>query len=276
MNRKIEDYKILAKELRKDILAMIYRTKSPHIGSSFSMVELLIILYYEVLRINSKDPLNKNRDRFLLSKGHGCATLFAILAKKGFLKKEELINFAQNGGCLGQHPNMDVGKGIEITSGSLGHGLSIGAGMALAGKYDKSDYKTFVFLGDGELNEGSIWESALFASQHKLDNLIIIIDRNKLQALGSGPDILNMEPLLDKWISFGWQTKEVQGHDLKDIFETFEKIPFQKDKPSCVIAKKIKGKGVSFMENDFKWHDKYPDEEEYNKALKEIDLAVEE
>jgi transketolase len=274
MNGKIEDYKILAKELRKDILSMIYRTKSPHIGSSFSMVELLIILYYEILRVNPKDPLNKNRDRFLLSKGHGCATLFAVLARKGFLKKEELINFAQDGDYLGQHPNMSVGKGIEITSGSLGHGLSIGAGMALAGKHDKSDHKTFVFLGDGELNEGSIWEGALFASQHKLDNLIVIIDRNKLQALGSGSDILNMEPLLDKWTSFGWQTKEIQGHDFQEIFETFNSIPFKKDKPNCVIAETIKGKGVSFMENDFKWHDKCPDEKEYDKALKEIDSAV--
>jgi len=261
MFQGIEEYKVKALELRRDILNMIYRTKSPHIGSSFSMVELLIALYYGIF---------KEKDRFLLSKGHGCPAFFAVLAKKGLLKKEELDSFAEDGACLGQHPNRDISKGIEITSGSLGHGLSLGSGMALAEKYDKSEHRVFVFLGDGELNEGSVWEAALFAGHHKLDNLTAIIDRNRFQALGAGVDIMNLEPLAGKWISFGWAAKEINGHNFKEIFETLEKLPLEKGKPNCIIANTIKGKGVSFMENDFRWHDKCPNEEEYQRALEEL------
>ena len=266
----IEEYKVLAKELRRDILDIIYRTKSPHIGSSLSMVELLVVLYFRILSLDPGKPSDKNRDRFLLSKGHGCPALFAILAKKGFLTKEDLDGFALNGDCLGQHPNRDVGKGIEITSGSLGHGLSQGSGMALAGKYDKANYRVFAFLGDGELNEGSVWEAALFASHHKLDNLVVIIDRNRLQALGSGSEIMNLEPLAEKWASFGWAVKEIDGHNFEEIIGALEKIPLEKGKPTCIIANTTKGKGISFMENDFRWHDKFPDEKEYQKALEEL------
>lgn len=266
----IEQYKALAKELRKDVLDMIYKSKSPHIGSSLSMVDLFVALYFNTLNINPENPSEKTRDKFLLSKGHGCATLFATLAKKGLIKKEDLETFALDGSFLGQHPNMDIKRGIEITSGSLGHGLSIGAGMALAGKYDKEDYRAFVYLGDGELNEGSVWEAALFAAHHKLDNLIAIIDRNRLQALGKGKDIMNLEPLADKWKAFGWAVKEIDGHNMEEIINTLADVPFEKGKPACIVANTIKGKGVSFMENDFRWHDKCPDEQEYQKALKEL------
>jgi transketolase len=260
----------LAREVRKDVLDMIYKTKSPHIGSSLSMVDLFVALYFSALNIDLNNLSQKNRDRLLLSKGHGCATLFAVLAKKGFIAKEDLDTFALDGSSLGQHPNMEIKKGVEITSGSLGHGLSVGAGVALAGKYDKEDYRVFVYLGDGEINEGSVWEAALFAAHHKLDNLVAIIDRNKLQALGKGEDIMDLEPLADKWKSFNWGTKEINGHNMEEIMDVLNSLPLEKGKPTCIIADTIKGKGVSFMENDFRWHDKCPDEQEYQKASEEL------
>ena len=169
---EIEKNKALAKDVRKDVLTMIYNTGSPHIGSSLSMVDLFVALYSNVLKINSDD--RENRDRLLLSKGHGCATFFSVLNRKGIISQEDFESFATDGGCLGQHPNMDLKRGIEITSGSLGHGLSVGAGMALAGKHDQKDYRVLVYLGDGELNEGSVWEAALFSAHHGLDNLTAI------------------------------------------------------------------------------------------------------
>jgi transketolase len=263
---EIEKNKTLAKEVRKDVLDMIFRTKSPHVGSSLSMVDLFVALYFGALNL---DNFN-SRDRLLLSKGHGCATLFSVLCRKGLISKEELDSFAADGGRLGQHPNMDAKKGIEITSGSLGHGLSVGAGMALAAKNDRNDYKIFVYMGDGELNEGSVWEAVMFAAQHKLDNLVAIIDRNGLQCLGEEKEIMCLDPLPDKWKSFGWGAKEIDGHDMEEIMETFSKLPFENGKPSCIVAKTIKGKGVSFMENERRWHDRCPDEAEYKKALEEL------
>ena len=272
MNENEEIYKLegLAKKIRKDILELIYQTKSPHIGSCFSMVELLVALYFKILRINPKNPQDPNRDRFLLSKGHGAPALYPVLAERGFIKKETLEGFARDGGTLEQHPTRNVSQGIEISSGSLGHGLALGCGMALAGKYDKKDYRVFVYLSDGEMEEGSTWESILFASHHQLDNLVAIVDKNKFQALGKTSEILNTDPLPRKWQSFGWEVKEIDGHNLKEIIFTLEKIPFQLEKPSCLIAQTIKGRGVSFMENNGEWHDKYPNEEEYEEALKEL------
>jgi len=264
------DYIKFAKEIRKDILDMIYRTKSPHIGSSFSMVELLIALYFKILSVNPEKPDDPNRDRFVLSKGHGCPTLYSVLMHRGFLNKDILNGFAVDGGTLEGHPTRNISQGIEISSGSLGHGLSIGVGMALAAKYDKKDHRIFTFLGDGELNQGSIWEAIMFAAHHKLDNLVAIVDRNKLQVLGKTSEVLNLEPLSEKWRSFEWEVQEIDGHDFQQIIDTFENIPFQKGKPSVVIAHTIKGKGVSFMENVPCWHDKYPDDQEYKKALEEL------
>lgn len=249
---------------------MIYSTKSPHIGSSFSMVELLVALYWKILNLKEGKLTDPNRDKMLLSKGHGCAALYAVLAKRGFIDKKEFEGFAKDSCSLGQHPNRDIKSGIEITSGSLGHGLSIGNGMALAAKNDNSDSRIFVFMGDGELNEGSVWEAALFAGHHNLDNLIAVIDRNKLQALGSSSDIMNLSPLSDKWKAFGWGVKTVNGHDIDEIIAALESVPFEEGKPSCLIADTVKGKGVSFMENNFKWHDKCPDEKEYQAALEEL------
>lgn len=249
---------------------MIYRTKSPHIGGSFSMVELLVVLYFKILKVDAKNPGDPNRDRFLLSKGHGVPSLYAVLAEKGFIDEKTLAGFAKDGGTLEQHPNRDIQKGIEITSGSLGHGLSAGVGMALAGKYDHKDYRIFVMLGDGEMEEGSSWEAILFAGHHQLDNLIAIVDYNKLQAIAKVSDVLDLEPLAEKFSAFNWEVKEVDGHDIEKVINALENIPFKTGKPSCLIAHTVKGKGVSFMEGDPKWHDRCPDEEEYKKALTEL------
>jgi transketolase len=268
--KEITEYKHVAKQIRRTILNMIYRTKSPHIGSSFSMVEILVALYIRILSIDPEKPNDPDRDRFVLSKGHGCPALYAALAQRGFLSKEMLDRFAVDGGSLELHPTRDVSLGIETSSGSLGHGLSLGAGMAIAAKYDRKSYRVFVFLGDGELDEGSNWESIMFAAHHKLDNLVAIVDYNRLQILGRTSEVLDLEPLADKWRSFGWAVKEIDGHDFKQIIEAFEQIPFLSRKPSVVIAHTIKGKGVSFMEDERCWHDRYPDEEEYKKALAEL------
>jgi transketolase len=268
--KEITEYKNIAKQIRRTILNMIYRTKSPHIGSSFSMVEILVALYFRILSINPEKSNDPNRDRFVLSKGHGCPALYATLAQRGFLSKDALDRFAVDGGSLEQHPTRDISLGIETSSGSLGHGLSLGAGMAIAAKYDRNSYRIFVFLGDGELGEGSNWETIMFAAHNQLDNLVAIVDYNGLQILGRTSEVLNLEPLTDKWRSFGWAVREIDGHDFKQIIVAFEKIPFLSRKPSVVIAHTIKGKGVSFMEDEGCWHDKYPNEEEYKKALAEL------
>jgi len=263
-------YEKIAKNIRREILEMIYRTKSPHIGCSFSMVEILVALYFKILLIDPKNPEDPNRDKFLLSKGHGCPALYPVLAERGFFDKELLEKFAINGGALEGHPTRNISQGIEMSSGSVGHGLSIGAGMSLAAKYDKKNYRIFVFLGDGELDEGTNWEAIMFAAHHQLDNLVAIIDRNQLQILGRTSEVLDLEPLNEKWNSFGWAVREIDGHNFKEIFNALEKIPFQSGKPSCIIAQTVKGKGVSFMENELRWHDKCPNDEEYKKALEEL------
>ncbi len=269
-DQELNLYLGLAKKIRRKIIEMLYRTKGPHIGSCFSMIELLVALYFKILSVNPKMPNDPNRDKFLLSKGHGVPALYAILAERGFIGKKTLEGFAKDGGTLEQHPTRNVLQGIEITSGALGHGLSIGAGMALAGKYDGLTYRIFTFLSDGELQEGSTWEAIMFASHHRLDNLIAIVDYNKLQAMDRISKVLNLEPLAKKWQSFGWEVKEINGHNFREIISALEKIPFQKKKPSCLIAHTVKGKGISFMENEPRWHDKYPGQEEYQKAIEEL------
>jgi transketolase len=265
-----QNYQKTSQELRKDVLDMLYNTRSPHIGCCFSLLDILTVLYSKILLVDPKKPNNPGRDRFLLSKGHAVPALYAILAKKGFIDEKTLATFAKTGGILEQHPTRNIDYGIEITSGSLGHGLSLGAGMALAGKVDKKKYRVFVLTGDGELDEGSNWEAIMFAAHKKLDNLVAIVDRNRLQILGKTSEIMGLEPLAAKWRSFGWAVKEVDGHNHEELEKVFKEIPFAKDKPSVVIANTVKGKGVSFMENELRWHDKCPDENEYGKALEEL------
>jgi transketolase len=268
-NREVDIF-LLPSRIRRAVLDLIHRSGSPHIGSSFSCVEILISLYFRIMNVSPDGSFDDNRDRFILSKGHACPALYAVLAQAGFLSEKELKGFATNGGTLEQHPVMDLKRGIEASTGSLGHGLSIGIGMALAAKRDKRSSKVFVLMSDGELNEGSVWEAAMFASHHRLDNLVAIVDYNKIQALGFTKDIVGLEPLSEKWSSFGWATKEIDGHDMDGITETFNKVPFTNNKPSVVIAHTVKGKGVTFMENSLLWHYRAPDDEEYRRALKEL------
>lgn len=268
--KEISEYQEIARKIRREVLEMIYRTKSPHIGAALSPIEILVTLYFRCLNISPQSPQDENRDRFILSKGHGCPALYATLAQRGFFSKDVLDGFAKNGGTLEQHPTRNISWGIEASTGSLGHGLSMGAGMAIAAKHDQLNHRIFVLLSDGELEENSVWEAALFSSHHKLDNLIAIIDYNKLQALGRVEEIANLEPLKEKWQAFGWETKEIDGHNFEQIINAFEKIPFKPQKPSIIIAHTIKGKGISFMENNLLWHSKYPNEKEYKKALKEL------
>jgi transketolase len=260
----------LARDIRKRVLLMISRAKSSHVGTNYSMIELLLVLYANVLRVNPAQPDWQERDRFVLSKGHGCAALYAILAHYGFFPAEWLESFYQNGSPLAGHISHAGVPGVEVSTGSLGHGLSLATGMALAAHRDGKDHRIFALLSDGECDEGSIWEPALFAPQHKLDNLIVIIDYNKIQSLGAVKDVIDLEPLSEKWRAFGWAVHEIDGHDLGEIDKVFSQIPFRPGCPSCVIAHTVKGKGISFMENQLLWHYRSPQGEELEAALAEL------
>jgi len=260
----------LAKRIRLATLRMICNARSSHVGSGFSMAELLAVLYARILKVDAKNPEWAERDRFILSKGHACAPLYAVLAERGFFPKEWLEEFYVDGGRLAGHATHVGVPGVEISTGSLGHGLPIACGMALAGKRDGGAHRIFTLLSDGECDEGSNWEAALFAGHHKLDNLIVIIDYNKIQSLGTVAEVLQLEPFAAKWQAFGWAVREIDGHNLEEIEGFLKKVPLEKDRPSCVIAHTIKGKGVSFMENKLLWHYRSPDADEMAKALAEL------
>jgi transketolase len=266
--KKLED---LAREIRIMSLKIACQTKTHHLGSAFSIVDLLVVLYFHVLKINPQNPHDKNRDRFLLSKGHACLSLYATLAARGFFSQEKLIkNYGQDGGELGLHPNRNVSAGIEISSGSLGHGLSLGVGMALAAKIDNLSYKTYVLIGDGECNEGSIWEAAMFAGHQKLNNLVVILDYNHWQAFGRTDDVIKLDPLAAKWQAFGWHTEEINGHQIQEIINAFEKTASIIDKPSIIIANTKKGKGLKNLEDTLESHYACPDIFELDSFLKNL------
>ncbi len=268
-----ENLKKIAKDIRKNIFKTICTGGGGHIPASLSIVEILVFLYYNILNIDSANPESEDRDRFILSKGHACVALYNILAERGFFHKAELNNFGKKNSILGGHPDMHMIPGVDASTGSLGHGLPFGMGMALAGKLNKKDYRVFVLLGDGECQEGSIWEAAMFAPQNRLDNLIAIIDYNKIQAMDYLDKIVSVDPIVDKWRAFGWEVREADGHSFSDLNKAFLQIPFAKDKPSMLIAHTIKGKGISFMKNAPIWHYRFPNEEELKIACKELDLG---
>jgi len=269
-NKNREYYYELSRKIRRSVLEMIHRTKSPHVASSLSCVELLVTLYFKILDVSPENPFNPDRDRFILSKGHACAALYVVLKERGFLSDKDLDGFAVNNGILEHHSKMNVEQGIETSSGSLGHGLSLGVGMALAAKNDKRNNTIYVLLSDGDLNEGSTWEAIMFASHHGLDNLVAIVDANKMQALGFTKDVIDLTPLKQRWAAFGWGVRDIGGHDFHEIFEAFNTLPYLKDKPNVIIANTVKGKGVSFMENNLLWHYRAPDDEEFKKAMEEL------
>jgi transketolase len=231
-------------------------------------VEILVALYFKIMKISKTTLSSSRRDRFILSKGHACPALYAVLAEKGFLNKRDLDEFAVNGGIFQQHPDRDLARGIEFSTGSLGHGLSVAAGVALDIRVRALKHRVFTLMGDGELNEGAVWEAAIFASQHKLANLIAIVDHNKMQAMGHTKDIVDLEPLKGKWEAFGWYVQDIDGHDFAAIFKSFGRL--SKSRPNLIVMHTMKGKGVSFMENDILWHYRYPRDEEYTNALKEL------
>lgn len=265
------DYNKIAKDIRKKILQMHFKAGSSHIASAYSCVDILVALYFGVLRIDPDDPRNPNRDKFILSKGHACSALYTTLVKKGFCSADILEGYCVDSGKLPGHSTIDCLPGVEVSTGSLGHGLSMGIGMAIAAKNDKTDNKIYVLISDGECNEGSVWEAALFAGHHGLDNLVAIIDYNKIQAYERIENVMNLEPFVAKWQAFSWEVKEVAGHNIGEIIEVVKQVPFTPGKPSIVIAHTVKGKGISFMENTIKWHFKSPSESDLEMAMRELD-----
>lgn len=268
----IEDLKNHAREIRKRIFLMCERAGGGHIAPSFSVVEILTALYFRVLRRDPDDPETPDRDRLILSKGHACAALYASLAEAGIIDESLLDAFCLPGGRLGGHPDRHPELGIEATTGALGHGLPFGVGIAWAGRMDRAPYRVFVVLGDGECQEGSVWEAAFIAAHHGLDNLAAVIDYNKLQALDEIQAILALEPLADKWRAAGWCVREADGHDLAALVDGLGSVPFEPGKPSCLIAHTVKGKGISFMENKPIWHYRLPVGEEMERARKELGI----
>lgn len=260
----------LAKKIRLHSLNMTRIGKSSHIGSIFSIADIVSVLYEHTLRVYPKNPKNDLRDRFILSKGHAGAAIYSVLAEKNFFSREKLKTHCLNGSYLSGHISHKGIPGVEFSTGSLGHGLSVGCGMALRAKLDNKKYRTIVLLSDGECDEGSNWESILFAPHHKLTNLTVIIDYNKLQSIKSTYDTLNLEPFSNKWKSFGWQVIEVDGHDHNELKKSFEIKKISNNRPLCIIAHTVKGKGVSFMENNTLWHYRSPQGDEYLKAKKEL------
>jgi len=254
MSKKRLDSKSI--EYRKEILKIIESARRGHIGSALSIVEILRVLYEDILKIDPKNPKWDARDRFILSKGHGCLSLYVVLAEKGFFPKDKLATFCEFDSILGGHPDAGKVPGVEASTGSLGHGLPIGAGIALSAKIDKKDFRTFVLMGDGECNEGSVWETALFAAKYKLSNLTAIIDYNKMQCFGNTCEVLELEPFAEKWKSFGFEVHEVDGHDVLALRKELSAVPFKKNKPSMLICHTLKGKGIKKLESNADWHHK--------------------
>ncbi len=254
-------------ELRRAILEVLRSSRRGHVGSALSLVEILRVLYDDILRYDIRRPKWTERDRCILSKGHGCLALYVLLAEKGFFGHQELAKFCTLDGMLGGHPEHQKIPGVEATTGSLGHGLSIGVGMALAARQAKAKWRVFVVLGDGECNEGSIWEAAMCGGKHHLDNLVALVDCNKMQSAGLTADIQDMEPFAAKWESFGFATREVDGHDVAALKDLLVTVPFEPDRPSAVICHTVKGKGLASAENSAQWHHKSRLEDEDIDAL---------
>lgn len=259
----------LALAINRHVLRMTHRARASHVGCCLSMTDILAVLYGGVLRVDPARPDWPDRDRLIVSKGHAAAAVYAVLAERGFFPVDWLDRYCQPGSPLIGHVSHNV-PGVELSTGSLGHGLPVGAGLALAARRTARPWRTFVVLGDGELDEGSNWEAALFAAHHRLDSLIAIVDYNKIQSFGRVDEVLGLEPLADKWRSFGWAVREVDGHDAAALERTFAGLPVEPGRPAAVIAHTVKGKGVGFMENTLAWHYKSPDAGQLAAALAEV------
>lgn len=263
----------IARELRGRIVEMSHRSGAPHLGSSLSCVDILVAAYWSVLKIDPARPDDPDRDRFILSKGHAAAALYATLARRGFFSSDLLSTYAARGSKLEQQPAPRAVPGVEAATGSLGHGLGLGLGMALAARIQKRSYTVFALLSDGECNEGSVWEAAMMAPAHGLENLVVIVDFNRWQATGRSESVMALQPLAEKWKAFGWSACEVNGHDLPALTAALKRAPEVSGKPRAIIAHTVKGRGVSFMEDDNNWHYRIPTEAEVASAHKELGLA---
>ena len=269
--KDIEELKKTAQNVRKGIIEAVYNGKSGHPGGSLSIADIMTVLYFNEMNIDKENPKNENRDRLVLSKGHCAPALYATLANYGFFEIEELKTLRNIESMLQGHPDMKHIPGVDMTTGSLGQGLSAANGMAISGKLDKKDYRVYCILGDGEIEEGQIWEAAMAASKYKLDNLCVIVDNNNLQIDGTIEEVMSSYPIDEKFRSFGFQVINIDGNDIDEILKAFEVAKNVKEKPTCIIAKTIKGKGVSFMENQVGWHGKAPNKEQYEQAIKDLE-----
>jgi transketolase len=259
-----------ARAIRASALKMVHQAKASHIGTCLSMADLLAVLYGRVMRIDPACPDWPERDRFILSKGHGAAAYFATLAHRGFFPLAWLDDYCKNGSKLAGHVVRHGVPGVELATGSLGHGLSVGCGLALAARQQGAHYRTFVLLSDGECDEGSVWEAALFAGHHHLERLVAVIDHNKIQSFGAVEDVLDLAPFADKWRAFRWAVREINGHDHVAVLKALNELPAEREQPTAIIAHTVKGKGVGFMEDKLLWHYRSPDAEQLAAALAEV------
>lgn len=265
------ELKKIAKNIRVSIIEAVAAAKSGHPGGSLSVTDILTVLYFDKMNINPENPKMEDRDRLVLSKGHVAPALYSVLAERGYFAKEELFRLRKFDCMLQGHPDMKSTPGVDISTGSLGQGLSAANGMALSAKLDNKDYKIYVILGDGEVQEGQIWEAAMSSAHYKLDNVIAILDFNGLQIDGSNEEVMNINPIDEKFSAFGWQVIKIDGHDLEAISNAVDEAKAVKGKPTVIIAKTIKGKGVSFMENNAGWHGTAPNEEQRKAAIEELE-----
>ena len=267
---EVKELEEKARIIRKDIIEQVYLAGSGHPGGSLSIADIIAVLYFDELNINPKNPTWEDRDRMILSKGHCAPALYAALSERGYFPKENLKSFRKIESNLQGHPNMNEIPGVDMSTGSLGQGFSIANGIAISAKMDKKDYRVYTILGDGEIEEGQIWEAAMAANKYKLDNLCVIIDNNNLQIDGTIEEVMSSYPIDKKFESFGFNVINIDGNNMEQIKLAFSKAEQTKGKPTCIVANTIKGKGVSFMENKVEWHGKAPNEEQYNQAIQEL------
>lgn len=266
----VEELQKISKEIRKGIIEAVYSNKSGHPGGSLSIADIITVLYFKEMKIDPKNPKDENRDRLVLSKGHCAPALYSALSNRGFFDTQELQTLRNIESRLQGHPDMKKIPGVDMTTGSLGQGLSSANGMAIAGKLDNRDYRVYCILGDGEIEEGQIWEAAMASNKYKLDNLCVIVDNNNLQIDGTIEEVMSSYPIDEKFRSFGFQIINIDGHNIQEIIDAFDVAKNIKGKPTCIIAKTVKGNGVSFMENMAEWHGKAPNEEQYRQAMEEL------
>lgn len=273
-NGRLKELYALSYYLRKQAITMVHRAKTGHAAPALSMAELITTLYFEKMRLDPSNPKWTNRDRFVLSKGHACPIYYAALAKRGFFSEKVLETYRDLDSSLQGHPDMRKVPGCDMTTGSLGNGVSAALGMALLGKREAKDYRVFALAGDGEIQEGIVWEAIMAATHYKLDNFILLIDRNGLQSGGNTDSIMNIESLEEKFKAFNWNVETIDGHNINQIISAIDKASLFNGKPTAIIAKTIKGKGVSFMEGEYLWHMKAPSDSQFEAALRELDEEI--